>query len=141
MRKKIQRPEEVLHLSVVNMLEWSLPKEAVYWCTPNQRGTRKKWEAILLKALGVKPGIPDLWILYQGKLLGPELKAPPKRLKSGKLSNAKPRLSDDQKIMHERLRVAGAVVGVFTSVESVQMFLVSNGVPLRGTILNTTQAR
>ena len=49
------------------------------------------------------PGIPDIAIIYQGRLIGIELKA------------AKGRLSPDQKAFHTRLRQSGADVEVIRS--------------------------
>lgn len=78
--KRIRRhPEEQLHRACVNYLRIAMPPPpdgAVWWHTPNQRGTRAKYEAAILKALGVRAGIPDLLFLHQGRLLAVELKAP-----------------------------------------------------------------
>lgn len=134
-RRITARPEERLHLDVAAWLDLAIVEPAVWWCTPNQRGTRKKWEQMLLKALGVKPGIPDIFVLHGGLLLGPELKKPPEMLPSGKVSKAKPRLSDEQAKMHKRLIAAGAKTAVCQSIAEVESFLRQYGVPLRASVL------
>lgn len=78
-----------------------------------------------LKACGLKPGWPDILIVYRDRLICIELK-----------SN-KGRLSPVQKEMHAQLSLAGALVYTATSVEHVEGFLRGAGVPLRA----TTRAR
>lgn len=133
-RKPRNSPEDALQESIVNWLDVALVAPAMYWATPNG-GKRSKKTAALLKKTGTKPGIPDLFVLHNGLLLGPELKAPPPLLKSGALSKAKPRLSDDQKAMHQRLLAAGAKTAVCQSIAEVEIFLREWGVPLRASVL------
>lgn len=134
-RKPRQYPEEALQKTVAIFLDHWLLGPALWWATPNQKGTRSTFEQQLLVALGVKEGIPDIWVLFHGRLHGIELKAPPKVLKRG-ASRAKPRLSDAQKEMHPRLEAAGAVVTVARSLEEVERFLRLHGVPLRASALS-----
>ena len=119
----MNRPEELIHRAIVRFLGHALPADAVCWHTPNQRGTRAKWEAALLKGLGVLPGIPDLLILSGGRLIGIEIKAP-----GGSLTAI-------QKETQERLRKAGAWVATVRSVEDAEKFLRACHVPLRATVL------
>lgn len=130
-RRIVNRPEEKLHISVAQWLDWALLPPAVWWANPNQKGTRSTYEQQKLVEMGVKSGIPDIFVLHGGLLLGPELKAPPALLPSGKLSKAKPRLSDEQRDMHLRLLGAGAKTAVCQSIEEVDKFLRAFGVPLR----------
>lgn len=130
MRPHRDSPEDALQRSVVAYLRLALPKEAVWWATPNG-GYRDPVTAALLQAAGVEPGIPDLFVLFEGRLIGVELKAPPKRLKSGKLSQAKGRLSNAQKVMIPRLAQAGCPTLVCQSLDEVQQGLAALGVPLR----------
>lgn len=60
------RPEEDIQKQVAEYLDLALPPDLRWWHTPNQRGTRKKWEVALLKALGVKPGVQDITIVGRG---------------------------------------------------------------------------
>lgn len=134
-RRITKRPEEILHKAVARFLDSALLAPAVWWCTPNQKGTRSTFEQQLLVEMGVKDGIPDIFVLHNGLLLGPELKAPPKILPSGNISKAKPRLSDEQRAMHLRLVAAGAKTAVCQSIEEVERFLRTYGVPFRATTL------
>lgn len=121
-------PEEQLQRAMVRFFGVALPPDAVCWHTPNQRGTRAKWENSLLKGLGVLAGIPDLLILWNGRLIGLELKAP-----GGFLTNT-------QKETQERLRAARAWIATVRSVEDAERFLRRCGVPLRATVLPNERA-
>lgn len=78
MSRRPKRNEELLQRAVSQFLDRALPQNAVWWHTPNG-GARTAAEAGIFKALGVKPGIPDIFILYCGTLHGLELKAPPRK--------------------------------------------------------------
>lgn len=122
MPRRIQdRPEEVLQRAVAAFLDMALPDDAAWFHVPNQRGTRKRWENALLKALGVKAGVPDCCIVYRGRAAFIELKA------SGG------GLSETQKAMQRRLTLAGAVVMTCHSLEEVEG-VVGALMPLRGRV-------
>lgn len=94
----MKRPEEKLQRALVQRLRLRLEPPWMFWATPNQKGTRKAWEQAMLTALGVRAGIPDLFVLGPGPvLIGLECKAPPETLKSGAPSKAKPAISDAQR--------------------------------------------
>ncbi len=114
------RPEEALQRAVVGFLATVLPDHAVWWATANQRGTRSRCEMGVLKAMGVRAGVPDLFVLHEGHLIGLELKA------------ARGRLSPSQNTMLGALVCAGAVVAVCRSVDDVAAALANAGVPLKG---------
>jgi len=116
-------PEEAAQKSILQFLAISLPADALVWHTPNQRGTRAKWETALLRGLGVVPGIPDLLCLIDGRLYGFEVKS-----KSGSLTEA-------QKLTQGRMVAAGAKVAVVRSVEEVERCLRAWGVILRATVI------
>lgn len=88
----------------------ALPDDAV-WTTCEAGGKRGKREAGRLKAKGVKPGWPDILVVYRGRLICIELKS------------EKGRLSKSQKAMHDRLMRAGAVVITAWHIEQVEDFL------------------
>ena len=109
----MNRPEETLHRACVAYLRASLPKPWIVWHAPNGGG-RSKAEAGIFKALGVLAGMPDLFVLgprfrihphpsggYEREvrpdIIAIEFKAPPKRLKSGGVSKARPALSPVQR--------------------------------------------
>ena len=116
------RPEEQLQKAVAQYLDLVLPKDAVWWHTPNQRGTRKGWENKMLSAMGVKAGVPDCVILWNKRLYCVELKAP------------REYLSDAQKDMHDRLRRAGAKITLARCLEDVEDFLLLNGILSRRSV-------
>ncbi len=118
----MNRPEERLQRQVAQYLDACLPPEAVWWHTPNQRGTRKKYEAQILKALGVKPGVPDCIIIYRGRAIFIELKAP------------KGSLSVVQKDMRDRLTVAGGLWFEARTLEQVEGVLSAAIPDMRGRI-------
>lgn len=129
----MRRPEEQLHRSIVQWLAVSLPSGWMFWATPNQRGTRSIAEAQILKSLGVRAGIPDLFILGPGcKLIAIEVKAPPVRLKSGRLSNAKPHISDEQLRTINELGANGVPTLIARDLNELSERLRNMGVPLKG---------
>lgn len=76
-----ERPEEALQIQAVEYLELALPAPFRFWHTPNQRGTRSRWENMLLKAMGVKAGVGDILIAGgRPPLIWLELKSPTGRL-------------------------------------------------------------
>lgn len=71
----MKRPEEALHRTVAAYLR-AVEPECLWWATANQRGTRSRFEMGILKALGVRAGVPDLcFILDGGTFAAIELKA------------------------------------------------------------------
>ncbi len=113
-------PEDGFHMAVAQFLDLALPRDAA-WTTVECGGERPTREAERLKAKGVKPGWPDVQIVYRGRLIVIELKAP------GKTP------SKIQKAMHEQLILAGALVyPAATRLEHVEGFL-SAIMPLRAT--------
>ncbi len=108
------RPEDALHRTVAEFLgvekNLALPDDAV-WTTVEHGGYRTKTERGKLKAKGLKPGWPDILIVYRGRVICIELKAP----------GATP--SPIQKVMHAQLSAAGALVYTATRVEEVESFL------------------
>ena len=127
MRRILNRPEEDLHRATADLFGTILPPEVFWWHTPNQRGTRKRWENELLKALGVKAGFPDFGLLYEGRAYFIELKPADKRnQKNGGLS-------DKQVECHADLGAAGCQVATCYTPEEVEG-TVRAWVPVRGRI-------
>ncbi len=108
------RPEQALQKTVAQFLgtkkNLALPADAV-WFHPFNGGARSRVEAAIYTSLGVKPGVPDLIIIYRGRVVAIELKS------------EKGRLSPAQKAMHEQLMLAGATVYTATSLAQVEDFL------------------
>ena len=112
------RREQELQKTVARYLDLALPKDAVFFHCPNG-GARSKAEAGIFKAMGVKAGVPDIFIIYRGRVVAIELKS------------EKGRLTPAQKDMHSRLALAGALVYTATRLEEIEGFLRGCGVPLK----------
>jgi hypothetical protein len=119
----MNRPEEGLQRSAVQYLAVALPPDAIFWATPNQRGTRKRFEMGLLAGLGVRPGMPDLNILYRSLFVGLELKAA-----AGRSSAAQ--LEAGRAIMD-----AGGSYRTCFSLDDIDAALRAVGIPLRVELL------
>lgn len=69
-----RNPETAIHCAVVQHLQARGESGVLWWHTPNG-GFRNKPEAALLKAMGVKAGVPDLMLFNAGRLYCLEIKA------------------------------------------------------------------
>ena len=63
-------------------------------------GWRSRVEGAILKAIGTVAGVPDIICIFEGRFYALELKA------------ERGRVTDVQRVVHERLREAGANVAV-----------------------------
>ena len=117
------RREETIHRAIAAHLRLRLAPPWLFWSTPNQRGTRKGWEQAILAALGVRPGMPDLFLAGEGRVIGVEVKAP------------KGTLSPAQKDTIAALAAAGIPTLIVRSVDEAEAALKAMGVPLRGKVL------
>ena len=120
--------EDELHRSVAEFLDWALLPPAVYSTFPAGWGKLSKSTAGRLKASGLKPGMPDLFVFDRHsmianriypKIIGLELKA----------RGEKP--SAAQQLMFPRLRALGIEIYVCECVEDVAEALERERVPLR----------
>lgn len=143
----MKRPEETLHRACLEYLRTTLPKPWIVWHTPNGGG-RSKAEAGILKAMGVLAGMPDLFVLgpktdrlviagefveaTRPAIIAIEFKAPPKRLRTGGPSKAKPRLSPAQAARQIDLGACGVPYLVIDDLADLVQSLKALGVPLRG---------
>lgn len=113
--------EHQLQLACAQFLDACLPVDAV-WCHCPNEGKRTKTAGARLKAEGLKPGWPDIQILYRGRMYFIELKV------------GRRKRSPEQKDMQARIAKAGApVFAECRSVEAMEAF-VEQHVPLRGRI-------
>jgi hypothetical protein len=119
----MNRPEEITHRAIAAHLRLRLAPPWMFWSTPNQRGTRKGWEQAILAALGVRPGIPDLFVAGEGRVIGVEVKA------------SKGSLSPAQRDTIAALAAAGIPTVIVRSVDEAEAVLRQMGVPLRGRLL------
>jgi hypothetical protein len=109
-RHRRQRPEQVLQRSVIEHLRWRGQSNIFFMHHP-AGGWRSPVEAMVLKGLGVTPGVPDILIIRDGKIFGLELKS-----ENG-------RLTPTQIDCHERMRRAGATVGTAHGIDAALEWL------------------
>lgn len=112
--------ERALHIAVAAYLDAVLGDGVVY--TTIGHGGGGKARGGQLKAMGMKPGVPDIALWHAGKCFMIELKS------------AKGGVSKVQVIMHNRLRIAGVTVETARSVDDVQWWLGCWDIPMRGRV-------
>lgn len=107
----MKREEQTLQIAVAKFLRYALPEPIVFFHVPNG-GARSKVEGAILKAMGTRPGMPDLgFILPTGVVAWCELKA-----KRGVLTPA-------QKDFRDLCRARGVPFAECKSIEEVQAFI------------------
>jgi len=99
--KKLEHYEQIKVIHYLSILQ-NQGKVIEYFAVPNG-GSRNVREAMNLKKEGVKAGVSDLVVILQDKILFIEMKRPPKILKSGKLSYAGIKVSENQKVFLENV--------------------------------------
>lgn len=139
----MNRPEENLHRACVQYLQAALPKPWFCAHVPNGGG-RSKAEAGILKAMGVLAGMPDLLVfgpkvvptldgyITEPQVIAIEFKAPPRLLKRGGVSKARPRLNPAQMARQSDLGACGVPYLVIDDLAEMVQALRALGVPLRG---------
>lgn len=133
------RSEDILHRAIVKRLSdplCGLAPPWMLWHTPNsgiRRGQNPAAFGAYMKAMGLRAGVPDLFVLGPGPILvGLEIKAPAKILKSGKKSKAKPAVSDAQEETHLALAACGVATIIVRDVDDALAALSTLGATLRG---------
>ncbi len=117
----MHRPEQVIQIQLVNILKLSEPEVLAFHVANG--GWRATREAQILKAMGVRAGIPDLVVCWPvGRTGFIELKA-----HNGAMTNF-------QTMMNRRLRDMGFPVAVARSVEHALIILDEWGVPLKAKV-------
>lgn len=111
--------EYELHCAIGDMLAWTLLPPAFFSSIAHGGYKLTKRAAARLKRSYLIPGLPDLHIVYQGKVFYIEVKT-----QTGYLSN-------EQKAVHAKLREAGAQVAVARSVPEVEKLLDAWSIPHR----------
>lgn len=114
--------EHELQVTCAAYLDWALPDDAA-WCHVPNEGKRSKAAGARLKREGLKPGWPDIEVIYRGRSIFIELKAP------GKYP------SKVQRDIHTRLTMAGCLVmpccrSIDAMVEFLKLFI-----PLKGRVV------
>lgn len=113
--------ESELHKSVAHFLDWVLLPPALWTTFPSGWGVFTPMLAQRLKKSGLKAGMPDMLIFYQGLTIGIELKA------------RKNKESAEQRTMFRKLAEAGVTVFICRSVDDVEFVLREVGLPMRST--------
>lgn len=137
----MKRPEEALQREFVAILRAMLPWPWIVFHVPNGAG-RSKAEAGILKAMGVLAGCPDLFVIGPSvneravnTAIAIELKAPPKWLRSGERSRAKPATNANQRSFQADLKACGVPVLIVRDVRQGLEALEVLGVPLKGRVM------
>jgi hypothetical protein len=103
------------------LLDWVLLPPALYTTFPAGWGVLTPMMAQRLRKSGLKQGIPDVLIWFDGRTIGIELKA------------GKNTVTEAQRDMHQKLAAAGVAVHVCKTLDSVLYVLRSERLPLRPT--------
>jgi hypothetical protein len=109
-----RRPEEQLQRAVIGHLVWRARPGVFAFHVPNG-GWRSRTEAAILKSIGTVAGVPDVLCIFEGRTYALELKA-----KGG-------RVTDVQRVTHDRMRAAGAEVATAVSESTRHSHSSSNG--------------
>lgn len=109
---------------ITQFLELALPEDAVAFHVPNE-GRRTKHEQAEFKACGGIAGIPDRWVLWNGRALAWEEKS------------ATGRLNASQRMMFPAIAAALHIPEIpdVRSVEDAERVLRSWNIPLRASVL------
>lgn len=119
-------PEARLQIVVVNALRLALPPDAVLWATLAERHVSPETGAYLNR-MGRVAGLPDLMVLYRGRLIGIELKTETSKIHGTKRTNQ----TKAQKAAQKALEAAGGHYAVCRTLNEVLDFLGALQVPLR----------
>jgi hypothetical protein len=104
---------------IPNCIWWAVPNGGTFASRIDNSGKRVSVAAAKAKREGLKPGVSDIMILWGGRLICIELKT------------TKGRQSPEQKQWADDATMAGAAYYVARSVEQVEEFLSTAGLPLR----------
>lgn len=112
------KPENALHLGVTNALRAGAPADLLWFHVPNggRMDPRRGW---WLAQMGVLPGVADLVLMREGRVLFLELKAP----KSGVQSDA-------QKAFEAAATEAGAEYAIARTIDEAVEIIREWGCPL-----------
>ncbi len=107
----MKREEEQIHRAVISHLALRAMPGAFYF-HPANGGWRSKAEGGILKALGVRAGLPDLIIFYRAQIFGLELKA-----SYGRLSPAQRQTLNDMEVAGARTHIAHSLDEALVTLE------------------------
>lgn len=122
----MNRPEAALQRTIAAYLGWALAPPA-YWSAIGHGGGGQM-RGRILKGMGVKAGIPDLFIWHDGHTYAVEIKA------------EKGRVSGPQDIAHAALLAAGVHIAVIRSLDDLKAYIAGPWWPLQACIRETKPA-
>lgn len=133
------QPEEIdLQVAVADLLNALVKPPAEWWPMPVGHVQLAPAQAARLSRIGVKRGYPDIFVLFEGRLWGIELKRRGGRLSKTRIARTRrgsPRLLEGQEDVFPRLLAAGvAEIAVCDDVDQVVTVLRRWKIPLRGII-------
>jgi hypothetical protein len=111
------RPEDQIQRAVITHLKVRAPLH-LFWFHVPMGGKRKKIEAAIFNGLGSTAGVPDLILIYEGKVYGLELK-----VEGGRVSEA-------QRCTIERMKKAGAYCEICFGIDAALRWLEARGLLL-----------
>ena len=114
------QPEQQLQQAVARFLALALPEGSFFTAFPAGGGGRLR--GAFLRSMGLRAGVPDLMIIWQGHYHGIELKA-----EGGRATNI-------QKLCAATIEYAGGRVAVCRSLQDVQETLAEWGIPLKARV-------
>lgn len=118
------RTEDAIQRSMCQWLETCVPPppEGPFWTAVNPLPAKRKAQAGVSKAMGLKAGTPDLIFCIDGRFVGIEVKCPAKYL------------SPVQRGVHSSIQMSKGVTYTVRSIDDLEGFLKGLGVPMRGRI-------
>jgi hypothetical protein len=114
-QRRYQANEQDIQRAAVQHLAWCAHPDAFCFHVP-LGGYRKPIEAAILKSIGTIAGVPDLVCILYGRVYCLEIKT------------ERGRVSEVQRVVHERLRRAGAEVVVAFDLNEVLAQLTAWGI-------------
>lgn len=123
-RRRIKRIEDGLQAAICRYLAHALPLTAWYCSIPNGAvlaGDKEQRARQMhrMKAMGLRVGAPDIFIVWQGKFIGLEVKT------------ATGQLEKSQRDASDAITLAGGLWSVVRSIDEVEAFLSMLGMPLK----------
>lgn len=123
----MKHPEWDFQAAAYAYLRKTLPVEALVWAT-DHAGARSPAQGARLKRRGIIPGIPDLFVWSNGRLIGLELKVGTNTA------------TEDQKLFGMALRhCIGGHWFMVRTLEDVEIAMLAAGIRLRATTLTAKQ--
>ena len=115
-----RRPEEITQRACVQLLQLAVPEppSGPSWTAINPSPSKSKAVAGISKAMGLRPGVPDLLLVFRGRSIFVEFKAG---------NNA---LSENQQFMRKEIVTAGGIVEIARSLDDFVVILRKYHVPL-----------